>query len=167
MKYEIILRILFELLSKKSVTAKYLSEKYNVSVRTIYRYIETIEMAGVPLYTTRGREGGFQIIDTYKFSSTFMTVEEFEKTIEALTAITDSVPNNVLSSAINKLKASIKNEYSGFEMKSGNLVIDGGPWGDTVGYKSKLKVIEQAIEENKKLHIKYHDRNGVITERTI
>lgn len=167
MKYEIMLGILFELLSKKCVKANYLAEKYEVSVRSIHRYINCLEMAGVPIYTLRGNQGGFAIVDTYKLASSFMTVNEFEQTIDALTAITTSVPNKVLENAINKLKSAVKNESSGLNIKSGNLIIDAGPWGDTVGYKSKLAVIQKSIEENKKLFIRYHDRNGDITERTI
>ena len=167
MKFEIMLGILFELLSKKCVKASYLAEKFEVSVRSIHRYINGLEMAGVPIYTLRGNQGGFAIIDTFKFASTFLTRNEYEQTINALSAITSSVPNKVLSSAINKLKSSIRNEFSGFDIKSGNLIIDAGPWGDTVGYKSKLVVIQSAIEENKKLTIKYHDRNGDVTNRII
>lgn len=167
MKFEIMLGILFELLSKKCVKASYLAEKFEVSIRSIHRYINGLEMAGVPIYTLRGNQGGFAIIDTFKFASTFLTRNEYEQTINALSAITSSVPNKVLSSAINKLKSSIRNEFSGFDIKSGNLIIDAGPWGDTVGYKSKLVVIQSAIEDSKKLSIKYHDRNGDVTNRII
>ena len=167
MKFEIMVSILFELLSKRKVKATYLAEKYEVSVRTIYRYISSLEMAGVPLYTTRGNNGGISIVDTYRFSSTFMTVAEFEQTINTLSAIEQSVPNAILNSAINKLKSTIKNEYSNLNLHSGNLIIDAGPWGDTVGYKSKLTIIQKGIDESKKLFIKYHDRNGEISERVV
>ena len=53
MKFEILLAILFELLSKRKVTAKYLAEKHSISVRSVYRYISRIEMH-VPVYVTRG-----------------------------------------------------------------------------------------------------------------
>ncbi len=167
MKFEIMLSILFELLSKRCVKASYLAEKFEVSVRSIYRYVSALEMAGVPLYTIRGNRGGIAIIDTYKLSSTFMTVKEFETVINTLTAITESVPNDLLEKAINKLKSTVKNEYSGFDIKSGNLIIDAGPWGDTTSYKSKLVIIQQSIQDCKKLSITYHDRNGEITNRVI
>lgn len=167
MKFEIMIGILLELLSKKFVKASYLADKYEVSIRSIYRYINALDYAGIPLYSIRGNNGGFAIVDTYKIPSTFMTEKEFEKTISALTAITESVPDKVLTSAITKLKAVIKNEKSGLDLKSGNLIIDASPWGDTVGYKSKLIILQQSIDQNKKLFIRYHDRNGEITERTI
>lgn len=167
MKFEIMLRILFELLSKKCIKAQYLADKYEVSVRSIHRYINCLELAGVPIYTLRGNQGGFAIIDTYKLSSTFMTVSEFEQVINALSAITEGLPNKELTNVISKLKATVKNEYSGFDIKGGNLIIDAGPWGETNGYKSKLVIIQKSIDECKKLKITYHDRNGDITDRVI
>ncbi|MBQ8197582.1 MAG: YafY family transcriptional regulator [Clostridia bacterium] len=167
MKFEILIRILFELMSKKSVSAIYLADKYEVSTRTIYRYINCIECAGIPIYTTRGKYGGFSIVDSYKFSSTFMTVSEYNQTIDALSAIVKSVPNKTLSSAINKLKAGSRNEFNSFDIKSGNLIIDAGPWGDTVGYKAKLALLQRAIDEKSVLTIKYHDRTGSVSERNI
>ena len=64
MKYEIMIGILIQLLGKKCVSAKYLAEKFGVSVRSIYRYIDAIDAAGVPIYTVRGNNGGFSIVDT-------------------------------------------------------------------------------------------------------
>lgn len=167
MKYEIMLKILFELLSKKTVKASYLAQKYECSIRSIYRYVNCLELAGIPLYTTRGNQGGISIVDTYRFAATFMTQKEFEQTIAALTAIINEVPNKEIDSVINKLKSARRNECSGLNLKSGNLIIDAGPWGDTVGYKSKLTIIQKSIDDNKMLSIKYHDRNGEITTRII
>ncbi len=167
MKYEIMLGILFELLSKKSVSATYLAEKYQVSPRSIYRYISCIEGAGVPIYTSRGNQGGFSIVDTFRFPSTFLTKQELEQTVSTLSAIVESVPNKVLSEVINKLKSNVKNCVDDILLKSGNLVIDAGPWGDTVGYKNKLSVVQKCIDECSILKIKYHDRNGTVTERDI
>ncbi len=167
MKYEIMLAILFDLLSKRTVSAKYLAEKHEVCVRTIYRYISALEGAGVPLYSTRGVNGGFSIVDTYKLSSTFLTRSEYELAINTLSAIADNMPDKALVKIIDKLKANCRNENSGFSLKSGSLLIDASPWGDTNGYKSKIAIIQKSIELNKKLEINYHDRNGEITKRTI
>ena len=167
MKFEIMVGILMDLLSKRFVKASYLAEKYEVSVRSIYRYIDALSCAKIPIYSVRGNNGGYAIMDTYKIPSTFMTVKEFEHTINALTAITESVPDKILTSAIDKLKATIKNESTGFDIKGGNLIIDASPWGDAVGYKSKLLTIQKSIDETRRLKIKYHDRNGNITDRII
>ena len=167
MKFETMINILFDMLSKKTVQAKYLAQKYGICTRTVIRYITCLELAGVPIYATRGRNGGYRIMDTFRLSSTFMTVKEFEQVINSLSSIVQSVPDKALSSAINKLKATVKPEYGGFDIKSGNLIIDGGPWGDTVGYKAKLQVIEESLNDNRELFIRYHDRNGAISERVV
>ncbi len=168
MKFEILINILFDILSNKNTSAPHLAEKYDLSKRTIYRYIKCLENAGVPIYSLPGRHGGgFSIVDTYRLSSSFMTVAEFEQTIQALTSITNSVPDKTLSSALNKLKAAVKNEYGKLDIQSGSLLIDAGPWGNTLGYKSKLAVLKRSIEETRRLFIRYHDRNGEVTERFI
>ncbi len=167
MKFEIMLSILFELLSRKTVSARYLAEKYEVSTRSIYRYISALESAGVPLYSVQGKGGGFSLIDTYRLSSTFLTKEEFERAINALTGLKEGINDKILEGVITKLKASVKYEYSGFDVKGGNLIIDAGPWGDAVGYKAKLSLIQKSIDESLPLAITYHDRNGTISERTI
>ena len=77
------------------------------------------------------------------------------------------MPNAEIESVINKLKATSRHEYGNIDIKSGNLIIDAGPWGDTVGYKAKLSVIQKSIENNYQLSIVYHDRNGDNTTRII
>ena len=167
MKFEIMIDILFDLLAHRNVKSSDLARKYGVCVRTIFRYINCLDGAGIPIYTVRGKNGGIRLVDTYRMSATFMTAKEFEQVINSLTAIEQGVPDKTLSSAINKLKATVKPEYGGFDVKSGNLIIDGGPWGDTVGYKAKLQVIEKSLSESKELFIRYHDRNGTVSERVI
>lgn len=167
MKFEIMLSILLELLVKRTVQAKYLAEKYEVSVRSIYRYMSSLEEAGVPIYTVRGNNGGFSVVDTFRLSSNYFTEKEFDKIISVLTAFVDGVPDKTINSIILKLKATAKKDVSGFDLKAGNLIIDAGPWGDTVGYKAKLTVIEKSIDECRQLAITYHDRNGKVSERII
>ncbi|MBQ3597511.1 MAG: YafY family transcriptional regulator [Clostridia bacterium] len=167
MKYEIMLGILFDLLSKRTITAPYLAEKYQVSIRTIYRYLESLEGAGVPLYTVRGNNGGIRIVDTYRLSSTFMSQKEYEHTLDALTSLNNNLNDKTLDSVINKLKSIIKPEQSKLSVCTNSLLIDAGPWGETTGYKNKLSVIQKSLDECKILSIKYHDRNGEISERTV
>ncbi len=167
MKFEIMLSILFELLSRKTISAKYLAEKYEVSTRSIYRYISALENAGVPLYSTQGKNGGFSIVDSYRLSSTFLTKDEFEKAINVLNGVKEGMNDKTLESVITKLKGSVKFEYSGFDVKGGNLIIDAGPWGDAVGYKQKLALIQKSIDERLPLEITYHDRSGNLSNRII
>ena len=91
MKYEILTDILFELLSKRKVTARYLAEKHATSERTIYRYLDILAVS-VPLQIQRGRNGGVFISDSYKLPVNFMTKEEYGAAIEALGAMYSQLP---------------------------------------------------------------------------
>ncbi len=83
MKFYILSDILFELLLKRKVTAGYLAEKHEISIRTVYRYVDTLSTS-VPVYVKRGRNGGIYISDSYKLPMGFMTESEYSTVIEAL-----------------------------------------------------------------------------------
>ncbi|MBQ3213688.1 MAG: HTH domain-containing protein, partial [Clostridia bacterium] len=61
MKQYISFAILLELLRKQKVTAKYLSQKFEISVRSVYRYLNELESAGIPTFTIVGKNGGIGI----------------------------------------------------------------------------------------------------------
>ncbi|MBS1456786.1 MAG: YafY family transcriptional regulator [Clostridia bacterium] len=166
MKYEIMINILFDLLSKKLVSARYLADKYEVSQRTIYRYIDGLSLAGIPVITVRGASGGFKIAEGYRISFGFLTKEEHESVISALKAVFEETNNKNLESALSKF-AGVKRIDGEFSMKTGNLVIDEGPWCNSGGYKDKLSLLTSATENRNALKIFYHDREGKASERII
>ena len=166
MKFTIMTGILFELLSKKMLSATYLANKYEVTTRTIYRYIEELSLSGVPIETVRGASGGFKIMDTFKLAGSFLTTSEYDAVINSLNAIYSEVKGDALESAINKL-TSAKRGYGAVNVKTGNLVIDAGAWCDSAGYKEKLSVINDAIDDGKIVEFNYHDRNGATSIRRV
>ncbi len=166
MKFTIMTSILFELLSKKMLSATYLASKYEVTTRTIYRYIEELSLSGVPIETVRGASGGFKIMDTFKLAGSFLTTSEYDAVINSLTAIYSEVKGEALESAINKL-TSAKRGYGAVNVKTGNLVIDAGAWCDSAGYKEKLSIINDAIDGCKIVEFNYHDRNGEKSNRCV
>ena len=76
MKIDRLLGILAALLRRDKVTAPFLAEKFEVSRRTISRDIETLCMAGIPIVTEQGRNGGISIAPGYTFSRQLFTEEE-------------------------------------------------------------------------------------------
>jgi len=73
--------ILTQLQSKKIITAKYLADKYNVSVRTIYRDIRTLENSGIPVVTEEGK--GYSLMDGYQLPPIMFTEDEANALITA------------------------------------------------------------------------------------
>ena len=57
--------IVYILLDKKNITANELAAHFEVSKRTILRDIETLTIAGIPIYTTKGKGGGISILDNF------------------------------------------------------------------------------------------------------
>ena len=96
MRIHILLSILFELLEKGRLTASYLSQKHNISPRTVYRYIEALSPF-VPLHIKRGRSGGICLADNYRLPVGFMTKTDYNALAEALTlAYTQTGENKFL-----------------------------------------------------------------------
>lgn len=60
------------LLERKKISAPELAKMFEVKLRTIYRDIETISMAGIPIITYRGADGGFGITEEYKIKKSFL-----------------------------------------------------------------------------------------------
>lgn len=167
MKYSLMLKILFLLLSRKKVSAKFLADRFELSVRTVYRYIDELSLAGVPIYNERGRNGGYSISDTYKLPANYLNEEEIENVINALSGINNDLRSNVLESAILKISAITKPVDNSSALSFGNLVIDGTAWGSSDNYSETLKVIQKAIEENLLIQIEYLDRDGKTSNRII
>lgn len=167
MKYQTMLKILFLLLARKKVSAKYIADRYELSLRTVYRYIDELSLADVPIYNVRGRNGGYAISDTYKIPATFLTDEESEKIIATLTQINKELGSNVIETAITKLSAVSKGGEESLSLNLGNLIIDGTAWGTVGVYTETLKLIQQAIESKNLVTISYVNRVGEASERVI
>jgi len=76
--------ILYILLSKEHVTAKELAERFEVSTRTIYRDVDTISMAGIPLYTEKGKGGGIRIMPDFIMNKSLLNDTEQEEILSSL-----------------------------------------------------------------------------------
>lgn len=71
-------------MDKGRATAPELAEKFEVSVRTIYRDVDAISSAGIPIYVTTGRNGGIQFLDDYVLNKSFFSDSE---KLEILTSL--------------------------------------------------------------------------------
>lgn len=166
MKLQALIDILFILLSRQKVSAKYLADRLDVSLRTIYRYIDELSIV-VPIYNTRGRNGGFSISETYKLPSSFFTKEENDFLRGVLSNMNNEVNSQMLTRILDKITAISKKADVDKTLDFGNLVIDGGPWGDVEGYKESVTFFENCIENNEIVDIGYVDRGENFSEREI
>lgn len=104
-----LISILTLLRSKRLLTATELADKYNVSVRTIYRDIRKLEEAGVPVYTIEGR--GYSLTDTYTIAPVQFTEKQANALITAEHIISQSKDVSFVSDfkeALIKIKSVFK-----------------------------------------------------------
>lgn len=166
MKYEIMLKIMMLLLSKRKVTARELADRFSISTRSVYRYIEELDVCGVPVDISRGRYGGITVADTFRLPSGFFTREEFSATVNALEAMKSQVSDESVETALEKLQRQQKNEKRELSV-CGNIIIDGGTWGESKKFTDKMRVCETAVNERKCLFIDYVSRGGEHSKRVI
>ena len=79
MQIERLFEIVYILLDRGTVTAQELADKLHVSKRTVLRDIETLTLAKVPVYTTRGKGGGVSLLDGYVLDKAVLSDEEREQ----------------------------------------------------------------------------------------
>ena len=167
MKFVILLDIFFELLAKRKVTATYLARKHELSIRTIYRYVDLLSMC-VPVYVMQGRNGGICISDSYKLPVGFMTKEEYEAAIEALSAMYSQLPEERFLAAQRKLSSRLKSEIRDLTLSGelGSIIVDSSSWGDS-RFQEKIRLTENCIRDCKVIEIDYRSRIGETTKRKI
>lgn len=101
--------ILTQLQSKRIVTAKDIAEKHNVSIRTIYRDIRTLEKSGIPIVTEEGK--GYSVMEGYKIPPVMFTQEEANALITAEQLIKKNKDKSLAEhyeSAVTKIKSVLK-----------------------------------------------------------
>lgn len=89
MKVSRLVNIIMILMDKKRIGAKELADMFEVSTRTIYRDIESISMAGVPVHSSSGVGGGFEIMENYKIDKNTFS----EADLTTLLIGISSIPN--------------------------------------------------------------------------
>ena len=152
------LGIVYLLMNKKTVTAAELAEHYEVSARTIYRDMETLSMAGIPIYASKGRNGGISLTDRFVLNKLLVTKKEQQQILSALTSL-DELGALKGAETINKLRAL-------FQVESQNWVsIDFSDWSGT--RQQVFEEIKQAIWDHKVISFDYYGRNGKTGNRTV
>lgn len=159
--------ILTQLQSKRIITARLLAEKHNVSLRTIYRDIRTLEKSGIPIITEEGK--GYSIMEGYHLPPVLFTEDEANAliTIEQL-AIKNkdaSFVNNI-SSGIEKIKAILRYSQKGnADLLANRIYFSGNNKEEKTS--DNLMQIQSAITRHKVLSMEYLSSKNNLTKRNI
>jgi len=160
MKINRLLEITIILLNKGTVTAKELSQRFDVSTRTIYRDVEELSSSGVPVYCNRGMNGGIFLIEDYALNRTLLSSSEIEKVLFALKSLQASNYPGV-EEVLNKLGAIFKDNATDW------IQIDDTPWGSNPNQQNKFIEIKKAVLDSIVISFDYISRNNIRNHRVI
>ena len=154
MKIDRLIGILSVLLQRDMVSAPYLAEKFEVSRRTIHRDVEALCMAGIPIATRQGANGGISIMEDYKIDRTLLTNSDMQDILAGLRSLDSVSGTNRYQCLMEKFA---KNEYE--KIADSHIVVDLSGW-DKSFVSEKIELLKQAIEKHLKVTFQYSSPIG-------
>ena len=160
MKINRLLEIVMILLNHETVTAKELADRFGVSSRTIYRDIEVLSSAGVPVYTNKGNSGGISLLADYTLNKAMLSKSESEGLLFAVKAMgATSYPE--AGAIINKLGSIFKDNPA-----HDWIEVNFEGWSSKVNEQNKFSKIRAAILNNQVISFDYVNANGSKSSRS-
>lgn len=148
-------------MDKGHATAPELAEKFEVSVRTIYRDVDAISSAGIPIYVTTGRNGGIQFLDDYVLNKSFFSDNEKLEILSSLQSLS-AVQYPEVDTILNKLGAIFQTGLTDW------IDVDFSRWGSVAERENRLfRQLKQAIFENCEVTFDYHNSTGDSGKRRV
>ncbi|MEJ8553460.1 helix-turn-helix transcriptional regulator [Tepidibacter sp. Z1-5] len=161
MQIDRLFKIIFILLNKGTVTAKYLSEHFEVSTRTIYRDIDKLSSSGIPIYTSKGSGGGISLLENFTLNKSIVSENEQNEILLGLQSLKLTKSPNI-ESLINKLNAVFKspNSYNWID-------IDFSHWGSKKDEHQKFTDIKAGIINHNIITFEYISSYSKRTIRSV
>lgn len=168
MKIDRLMTIIVILLNRKKVTARELAERFEVSIRTIYRDIDTIDLAGIPIISYPGQNGGFGIMENYKLSHQLLTPSNLCSLMTTLSGINQSLDDSELDASIEKFRTLIpEDQADAFNFHKDQLIIDMPSWANSTKEKETIKKLRAAISQHHLVKIEYRNYQSQVSSRVI
>ncbi|MCU1657050.1 MAG: transcriptional regulator [Pseudonocardiales bacterium] len=165
-----LLSILLTLTVRGRVSATELAAEHEVSLRTIYRDVDALSAAGVPVYATRGRNGGFQLLDGYRTRLTGMTADEADSLFLAglPSAAADLGLGSVLAATQLKLLAALPPELRERAARiRDRFHLDAPGWLREADAPPYLATVADAVWTERRVEVRYERANRAIVERVL
>lgn len=154
MKTSRLFEIMTILLNKNSITARELADRFRVSTRTIYRDIDVLSEAGVPVYMNKGNGGGIYLLENYAINRTLISAQESESLLLAVRTL-QATQYPELDRVLEKLGAIFKGISS-----QDWVEVDFSAWGSAANEKNTFNDIRQALMRRKVIHFQYVNAEG-------
>ena len=168
MKIDRLVSIIMTLLNNERTGAQELADMFEVSPRTIYRDIDAINMAGIPVRSIPGVGGGFEIIPEYKIDKNVFSTADLSAILTGLSGLSDMVQDDELANVLAKIKSFIPaGKVKDMEIKANQICIDFSPWSGNQNIRPYLQTIKAALEDSRLLSFVYIAHHGNKTVRTV
>lgn len=153
-------KIVYHLLDQGQATAPELAEKFEVSVRTIYRDMDALSAAGIPIYAESGRYGGIYLMSGFVLDRVVLSEKEKQEILTALQSL-NVTKNTSGSQTLQKLSAMFQLHTEDW------LEVDFSRWGDKKFDNEKFELLKSAVIHCRNVRINYAGSNEMISERVI
>ncbi|WP_424350102.1 helix-turn-helix transcriptional regulator (plasmid) [Latilactobacillus sp. 5-91] len=168
MKVSRLVSIIMVLIDKKKISAKELSDMFEVSTRTIYRDIEAISMSGIPVHSTSGIGGGFQIMDNFKIDKNTFSESDITTILIGISNIPNIMKNKEFPSTLAKINNFIpKDKIESAQIKTDQMHVDFDHWMGVRNLDHQLNIIKYAIQNNNVISFEYINHKGEKTKRQV
>lgn len=157
MQTELLFELTYIILERKKVTADEMAQHFGVSRRTIYRWLDALNLAGVPVVTLKGKDGGIQLSDNYILDKVILTEQDKLEILSGVQAL--QVLSGGQNSIVSKLKAITK-------MNADWIQVDFSPWnpkGEEI--KFLFEKIKSAVFTHRKIQFDYYSSKGECSQR--
>ncbi|MCC3374259.1 YafY family protein [Cohnella sp. REN36] len=167
MKIERLLGITMLLLSQRRVNAQTLADKFEVSHRTIYRDLETINAAGIPIVSYTGSDGGYEIMEQFRIDRQIVTLDDLQSILTALKGVRASLDDEEMDGLLAKIKALVaRSEQKQLEETGETLIFDTNLWhGGGIKDRTILSQLRQASKNRMVVSFRYTNTEGVDEHR--
>lgn len=160
-----LLSMLMLLQSRRRMSAAALAQELEVSVRTVYRDVEQLSSAGVPVVVTRGMNGGFELLEGWRTRLTGLTAGEAQAMFLAGApgAATQLGLGEAVASAQLKLLAALPAEWQADARRIGSRFhLDTAPWYQHPSPPDALAAVADAVWRERRLAIHYENWRGTV-----
>jgi predicted DNA-binding transcriptional regulator YafY len=168
MKIDRLVAIIMVLMERDMIGATELAEMFEVSLRTIYRDIEAIGKAGIPITSSTGPGGGVGIIDSYKMEKSLFSASDITTLLMGLGHVQSSFPTEELVNTLAKVRGAISaDEYRKLETKANQIKIDISPWHGKGTIPQTLATVRTALDKQQVIRFQYGTRLRVESSRDV
>lgn len=150
--------IVYILMNRSTVTARELAERFEVSPRTIYRDIDTLALAGVPVYTSKGKGGGIHLMEDFVLNKSLLSEKEQGEILSALQGLS-ALKAEDAGDVLGKLSALFHKSTAQW------LEVDFSDWGG--GHGDLFSLLKTSILEKRVVEFLYYSAYGEKTLRRI